>query len=198
MAKGYPISYNNEELQFLIENQDLPRKTLTKKFNQKFNRNISTLNLSNKCIRLGFKPQAPNKFKKGYIPWNKGVKNYVNKGSFKQGNLPHNTLPIGTERISKANGLVLIKVSHSNDRKERWRNRSALVWEQHHGEIPEDCVIIHINGNQQDDRIENLRCVTQKELLYLNAMHYCHSPSEIKPAIDALTQLKIAIASKRK
>jgi hypothetical protein len=37
-----------------------------------------------------------------------------------------------------------------------------VVWEIHHGEIPEGMVIDHINGDPSDNRIENLRCVSQK------------------------------------
>ncbi|UFM70401.1 HNH endonuclease [Leclercia adecarboxylata] len=37
-----------------------------------------------------------------------------------------------------------------------------IVWEIHYGEVPKGMVIDHINGNPDDNRIENLRCVTQQ------------------------------------
>lgn len=37
-----------------------------------------------------------------------------------------------------------------------------IIWEIHNGEIPAGMVIDHINGCQHDNRIENLRCVTQQ------------------------------------
>lgn len=37
-----------------------------------------------------------------------------------------------------------------------------LIWEIHNGQIPSGMVIDHINGNPGDNRIENLRCVTQQ------------------------------------
>ena len=43
--------------------------------------------------------------------------------------------------------------------------RHRIVWTMHYGEIPEGFVVDHINGIKGDDRIENLRCVTQKQNL---------------------------------
>ncbi|MEK0184812.1 HNH endonuclease signature motif containing protein [Microcoleus anatoxicus] len=34
-----------------------------------------------------------------------------------------------------------------------------VIWEQHKGLIPEDCFVIHINGDKSDNRIENLECL---------------------------------------
>lgn len=40
---------------------------------------------------------------------------------------------------------------------------SRVVWALHYGEVPADMVIDHINNNPHDNRIENLRCITQAE-----------------------------------
>jgi hypothetical protein len=45
--------------------------------------------------------------------------------------------------------------------------RSRIVWEMHNGPIPENLFIDHINGVKSDDRIENLRIVTNQ----VNAMN---------------------------
>ena len=37
------------------------------------------------------------------------------------------------------------------------------VWEKHHGPRPDKMTIHHSNGNPRDNRIENLRLVTNKE-----------------------------------
>lgn len=38
-----------------------------------------------------------------------------------------------------------------------------VVWEMHHGEIPTGMQIDHINGNREDNSIDNLRLVTPQQ-----------------------------------
>ena len=38
-----------------------------------------------------------------------------------------------------------------------------LVWEENYGKIPEGMVIHHINENKTDNRLSNLKLVSQKE-----------------------------------
>lgn len=41
-----------------------------------------------------------------------------------------------------------------------------LVWEEAHGPIPEGHDIDHINGNRQDNRLENLRPATREQNMW--------------------------------
>ena len=50
-------------------------------------------------------------------------------------------------------------IEHRN----KQHRRSRLVWEMHHGPIPVDKVVDHINGMRTDDRIENLQLMTRSE-----------------------------------
>ena len=47
------------------------------------------------------------------------------------------------------------------DRKQRFEH--VIVWESHHGSIPEGMELHHRNGNKLDNRIENLMLVTRLE-----------------------------------
>jgi hypothetical protein len=38
-----------------------------------------------------------------------------------------------------------------------------LIWIKHHGKIPKDFMIHHINFDKKDNRIDNLICVSRKE-----------------------------------
>ena len=47
------------------------------------------------------------------------------------------------------------------DRKQRFEH--VIVWESHHGPIPEGMELHHRNGNKLDNRLENLMLVTRLE-----------------------------------
>src|SRR5262245_44039182 len=55
------------------------------------------------------------------------------------------------------NGYSLFKIGRKKYREHR------LVWIYHHGPVPKDMHIHHINGRKGDNRIENLECVTATE-----------------------------------
>ena len=44
----------------------------------------------------------------------------------------------------------------------RWQKVHRIVWELHHGPIPPNLEIDHINGVKDDNRIENLRAVSHQ------------------------------------
>ena len=44
-----------------------------------------------------------------------------------------------------------------------------VVWERHHGPVPEGMHIHHVNGDNRDNRIENLQLVTPAEHRHIHA-----------------------------
>lgn len=47
-----------------------------------------------------------------------------------------------------------------------WQYKHHYVWEQAHGKIPSDCVIVFLDGDESNYALENLYCVKSK----INAM----------------------------
>jgi hypothetical protein len=77
---------------------------------------------------------------------------------FKKGQLPHNTKPIGYERVDE-NGYVYLKVSmeHKMVLKHRY------VWEQANGPIPDGHNIAFRDGNRQNCDLSNLYLISREE-----------------------------------
>ena len=75
-----------------------------------------------------------------------------------------NYMKTGKEKILKPkmdNGYLRVTLHNNGNREQPLIHR--LVWEAFYGKIPEGMVIGHINTVRDDNRVENLRCVTQKE-----------------------------------
>jgi len=79
---------------------------------------------------------------------------------FKKGMIPQNKLPVGSETIRTHKGdypRAWIKVKEPNV----WVMKSVYLWLSAGYEIPQGCVIHHINKNSLDDRLENLCLLTR-------------------------------------
>jgi hypothetical protein len=118
-------------------------------------------------------------FKPGHTSWNKGLKGVCVGGEetqFKKGDLPHNTRPMGSLRISfrlnkpKEKPCLEIKVGHK-----KWIPYARYVFAQYYGEIPKGMIIRHINGKVFDNRLENLECISR----YANRLK--NSPTTLLP-----------------
>lgn len=109
-----------------------------------------------------------HRFQKGIKPWNKGLEEWqirsqdaierCRKTQFKPGNSPHNTKPVGYERVNEE-GYILIKVEEGRKMvlKHRW------VWKQAYGKIPAGYNVMFRDGNRQNCSLDNLELVSRSE-----------------------------------
>lgn len=106
-------------------------------------------------------------FKKGMIPWNKGLKRrglkyayHTNSSTkFKKGYRPQNWKPVGTITIRTDNREVrvrFIKIAEPSV----WIYYSRYVWEETRGrKIPPGFIVYHQDGNSLNDAPGNLICI---------------------------------------
>jgi len=118
-----------------------------------------------------------HRFKKGLVPWNKGIKGLdmgFSSTRFKPGQLSGqaslNYQPIGTERISK-DGYLQRKINDNMPAQRRWRGVHILLWEENNGPLPKGHAIVFKNGNKQEITLDNLECVTRAEPMRRNSFH---------------------------
>lgn len=164
------MKYTDEMKQFILDNyKGRYNQELADLFNQKFNTNVTSRTIKSYKANNKLNSGLSGKFRKGQTPHNKGKKmpkevyEKVKHTMFANGNVLPNHRPVGSERISK-DGYIEVKVAEPN----KWRLKQRVVYEEAKGKIPEGCTIIFLDGNKRNFDIDNLRCITRSELLYLN------------------------------
>ena len=190
--------YNDEMIEFLRE--VTPQKTykeITELFNKKFNLDVTAeiikSLLSRKKIHTGTKGCL---YKKGAIPWNKGKKGYMgaNKTSFKKGHKPKNWRTVGSERIDTED-YTLIKIAEPK----KWALKHRIIWEEFHKKkVPRGSVIIFADGDKTNFNIENLICVSRKELRVLNKCSLIKKDLELTKTGLNVAKIRIKLAELKK
>lgn len=189
--------YSKVEDQFLIDNvKGITLKELTNRFNERFNVNLAESSIAHRKAKLGIKSGiVGGQFVRGQKAFNKGKKwsEYMSeegqknsrKTTFKKGNIPANRRPIGSERISARDGILIkIRDGHKN---RNWVAKSRYVYEQAHGKIPKGHKVIFADGNNRNFDLNNLVLVSNAEELILNQKKLIKTDSD-------LTKIGVAIA----
>lgn len=135
-------------------------------------------------------------FKKGNIPWNKGITGYMgaNRTSFKKGHLPHNTRKMHSERLSK-DGYIEIKVGRN-----KWIGKHRYILEQHYKKkVPKGYAVIFLDGDNRNFDIDNLKLISRGALLILNSRyrHILKDKELMRSCVD-LSELIYALNKKKK
>lgn len=146
-------------------------------------------------MRASHPNSIASRFKPGGTPWNKGRKGWTAQGSelghFKKGNMPLNWQPIGTYRITKDDDLQIKWRDCPGANHLRWKPVSRLVWEAHHGLIPDGMIVVFKAGTRSTQlehiRIEHLECISRGEHARRN------HPRTKSPELGRLVQIKGAI-----
>ena len=148
----------------------LLNKELTKLVNEEFDTQYTVGQIRNYKARNKLSSGIKTTFKKGQVPFNKGMKqsDYMSAEAiertkntrFQKGQDPINWQPMGYERITR-DGYTEVKVRddkgvHSS---KNFELKHRALWKKHHGEIPESHIVIFKNGNPQDVCLENLMMV---------------------------------------
>ena len=81
----------------------------------------------------------------------------------------------------------------------RWVHKHRYIYEQAYGEIPKDKVIIFLDGDKTNLSLDNLHCITRKQLMKMNQNNLFYSDPELtKVGIEvASLMLKVNEAKRR-
>lgn len=118
----------------------------------------------------------------------------ANRTSFKKGHTPACFRELYSERTS-VDGIVEIKVERN-----KWISKHRFVWEQYHNrKVPKGKVVIFLDGNKTNFKIDNLKLISRGALLILNRKyrHILKDKELMRSCVD-LSELIYAIGKRKK
>ena len=116
------------------------------------------------------------------------------KGWFKKGQKPHNTTPVGTEKIRPSNGYVWVKIAEPKT----WRMKHLIVWEKAHGPVPKGMMIYFKDGDRTNCDLDNLMLVERRLIAVLNGGGLSQYRGELTEAAVNTARLQLAISDAKK
>jgi hypothetical protein len=176
---------------------------ITGMFNKKFGFTIGVKAMGSLLKKHNLENGRDSRFRPGNVPTNKGKKGYCppgsEKGWFKPGQKPHNTMPLGSERVT-VYGYVEVKYSEkSGPMKNRWKGKQVLMWEKANGPVPKGHVVVFADGNRRNFKLSNLVLVSRKELAVLNHMNNLASKNEdITKIFVNIARLQVLLAARKR
>ncbi len=179
-------------------------KEIKDAFDAKFSEPISTGQIKSFIGNNKLNTGRTGRFEKGNVPHNKGTHpptvGRMGETQFKNGHLPHNTKPIGYERITR-DGYIEVKIKmrpsgpNCND---NFILKQRLVWEQIYGSIPDGHKITFLDGDKTNCNIENLILVSNEELLEANRKRLLSIHPSLNGTGILIAKTSIAIRKVRK
>lgn len=163
---------------------------LNRTFNTKYKHSQIKCYYANHKLNSGLS----GRFQKGYIPHNKGKKGIRLSPAteFKKGHRPHNWRPVGTERV--VDGYVQTKVEEPN----KWESKHKLLWENAHGPIPKNHVVIFGDRDRRNFDLDNLILVSRAQLSQLNKNALIQDNADLTRTGVIIADLITEISSRKK
>ena len=188
------FAYPQEIIDFIVANhKGNGHQKMADLVNEKFGTRYTKGQIKNFYGRHKLNSGLTGRFKKGNIPYNKGIHTptvgKMAETQFKNGHLPHNTKPIGYERITR-DGYIEVKVRmrpSSPSCNDNFVAKHYLVWEEANGPVPKGHKLIFLDGDRKNCSLENLKLVT-------DAVHLEMTRLGLRSSAPKLTETGILVA----
>lgn len=179
-------------------------KEIVAEYNKTFSEPITEMRVKGYMANHKINNGLTGRFKKGHIPANKGTHplsvGRMSETQYKKGNLPHNTKPVGYERITKDGYIeVKVKMRPSNPKcNDNFVLKHRLVWEEAYGPIPEGHNVIFLDGNKMNVELENLALVDKEEHLQMTRQNLRTENAELTKTGVLIAKASCAVQNKKK
>ena len=175
-----------------VKYRKLSRIEVTAAFNEEFGTSLTVAQISAFTKNNRINSGRTGYFQKGENG-RRGCNSVPNRTSFKKGSKPVNILPLGSERVCKKDGTILVKVAEPNPytgEKTRYRHKHRVVWEQHHGPAPAGYVVTFLDNNKTNCDIDNLALISKQSHMYAIRNGFAGVDKDIKPTVFALAKIE--------
>jgi hypothetical protein len=154
-------------------------------------------------LRRGDNVGVASRFQKGHVPANKGLRRpgwgpgRMKETQFRKGErrgvAARNWRPVGTI-LADPEGYLRIKVREAQPGEAYgfgnprvWPLLHRHVWEAAHGPLPKGHAIAFRNRDRKDVHLDNLECISRRELMARNTVH--NLPKPLAAAVQLLGAL---------
>ena len=194
-------TYSVEQQEFLRVNAPLmSRKDLTDKFNTEFGTNKGERAIKSYCNARGYNSSNDGRFKDGNISWQTGLSKDEFKSHYSEVTFDAMISPMREANKTRKIGDTVVKcgipyvvVSLDYSQTERRMLKRRYVWEQAYGKIPDDYMILNLDGDQLNCELDNLICVPTKYRPMLNKNKWLGKSKDITLAAIRYCELHYAI-----
>lgn len=195
---GYSKLFPKKVQEFIFSSmKGVGPREMTGKVNDHFGIAYTIDQMKNFYNRKKLNSGVTGYFAPRHIPWNKGMEGYSAPGTertrFKPGNLPYQTLPVGSESITKG-GYTIVKIAMPNV----WRLKHRIIWEQANGPIPEGMIVIFKDRDKSNFSMDNLMLVSRSQLAIMNHENMWGESPEINESYALVAELKHQISRRVK
>ncbi|WP_159635098.1 HNH endonuclease signature motif containing protein [Erysipelothrix anatis] len=196
--------YTEEHIQFVKDNaHGISTKKMAEMFSEKFGIEMTTNKMKSLKGNHKISSGITGYFEKGHCTHNKGKKwseymteeSQINskKTTFRKGSIPPNRRELGDERI--VDGYHYRKVA-DNRGNNNWKLIHHIIWESQNGPIPNGCVVIFLNSDKSDLRIENLQLISRSTAAMMTVRDYFTDQSELTSIAAVASELEVEINKK--
>lgn len=188
IMKGVPKLFSDEQVEYLkVHYPKLSLPDLHVQFNAHFGTKFGKQQIFAFMKREGIKSGRTGHFEAGVPSWSSGTKGVIkaNSGSFRKGSVPHNYVPVGSERIN-TDGYHDIKIADPNV----WKAKHVILYEQHNGPVPEGAVVRFKDGDKNNLDLDNLILANRVEHVLMNTNKLAHQPEELRDSVVLISRIQ--------
>lgn len=195
----------DKQIEFLKRFDSRTRKEAHKAFVAEYGCDVPFNTFKAWMNKLNITASGDGRFDGTQTPWAKGLKGeafwsrYSDESRKRMMDAPvqaNKTARIGDVHIKNGEPYMVVSLDYSKPFHERREPLRRVVWEKHHGEVPKDSMVVHLNGNRLDCRIENL-AVIPKSYRPIVLRHMKSDEPEITKAVIRYCELLETIKKAR-